>query len=93
MEQEHAGCWTDLLDYAYATSEVWEDQELALALMAFLISRGWSQTLGGTEPDCESRHGATSTGSPKHGTNRSRRTSTTLLRVSSGLLKGHWTAT
>jgi hypothetical protein len=38
MEQEHAGCWTDVLDYAYATSEVWEDQELALALMAFLMS-------------------------------------------------------
>ena len=47
MEQEHTGCWTDLLDYGFAWDEVWADPDLSLALWGHLTAprlvpeRGW----------------------------------------------------
>lgn len=37
MEQEHAGCTTQFLDYALQWVDVWEEQDLALALLAHLM--------------------------------------------------------
>jgi hypothetical protein len=47
MEQEHAGCAPDYLDYALRTVDVWDEQDLALALLGHLMTprlvpeRGW----------------------------------------------------
>jgi hypothetical protein len=38
MEQEHAGCQDDFLDYALEYAEVWDDQALCLALLAHLMA-------------------------------------------------------
>jgi SIR2-like domain len=47
MEQEHAGCWTDTLDFAFGWDEVWADRNLSLALLGHLMAprlapeQGW----------------------------------------------------
>lgn len=38
MEQEHAGCITDYLEYALQWKGVWEDRELALAILGHLLT-------------------------------------------------------
>lgn len=38
MEQEHAGCQDDFLDYALEYAEVWDEQALRLALLAHLMA-------------------------------------------------------
>ena len=38
MEQEHAGCLTDYLEYALTWKGVWEDRELTLAILGHLLT-------------------------------------------------------
>lgn len=38
LEQEHAGCLTDYLEYALEWKGVWEDRELALAILHHLLT-------------------------------------------------------
>ena len=47
IEQEHAGCWADNLDFALEWAGVWADRELVLALLGHLMAprlaphQGW----------------------------------------------------
>jgi hypothetical protein len=38
MEEEHAGCWTDSLDFALDWEGVWADRDLVLALLGHLMA-------------------------------------------------------
>jgi len=37
IEQEHTGCWSDLLDFAFSWDELWADRTLSLGLLEHLI--------------------------------------------------------